>query len=141
MKTLYYKALTKFYPYIFSFRFNPAEMGFLAEYTAVMKPVAMALNILQGESSVHMGFLLPTLYQLQGKLKRLLESCKLCRPLVEALQSGIQKRFGEVMKEPELIAAAILLPRFRTSWTTDNDIIKAGKYTGWQFLISSPATL
>ncbi|GAA6100450.1 uncharacterized protein LOC114653149 [Tachysurus ichikawai] len=50
--------------------FNPAEMGFLAEYAAVMKPVAMALNILQGGSSVHMGLLLPTLYQLRDKLKR-----------------------------------------------------------------------
>ncbi|KAL7827626.1 hypothetical protein SRHO_G00333440 [Serrasalmus rhombeus] len=34
---------------------KPAEMKFLAGYTAVMKPVAMALDILQGESSVHMG--------------------------------------------------------------------------------------
>lgn len=71
-----------FYWYTF-FRFNPAELGFLAEYTAVMKPIAMALNILQGESSVHMGFLLPTLYQLQEKLKRLELSCKMCRPLPE----------------------------------------------------------
>ncbi|XP_039596514.1 uncharacterized protein LOC120518029 [Polypterus senegalus] len=106
--------------------FNPAELGFLAEYTAVMKPIAMALNILQGESSVHMGFLLPTLYQLQEKLKRLESSCNMCRPLVAALQEGIQKRFGDVMKEPELTAAAILLPRFRTSWTADESILNAG---------------
>lgn len=43
-------------------------MGFLAEYTAVMKPVAMARYILQGKSSVHM---LSTLYQLLEKLRRL----------------------------------------------------------------------
>ncbi|XP_019218957.2 uncharacterized protein LOC109203673 isoform X2 [Oreochromis niloticus] len=108
------------------FRFNPAEMGFLVEYTAVMKPVAMALNILQGESSVHMGFLLPTLYQLLEKLRKLESSCKMCRPLVDALRDGIQKRFGEMMKDPELIAAAILIPRFRTSWTTEESILKAG---------------
>ncbi|XP_025757020.1 uncharacterized protein LOC109203673 isoform X1 [Oreochromis niloticus] len=106
--------------------FNPAEMGFLVEYTAVMKPVAMALNILQGESSVHMGFLLPTLYQLLEKLRKLESSCKMCRPLVDALRDGIQKRFGEMMKDPELIAAAILIPRFRTSWTTEESILKAG---------------
>lgn len=101
-------------------------MGFLVEYAAVMKPVAMALNILQGESSVHMGLLLPTLYQLRDKLKRLESSCKMCTPLVHALQRGIEKRFGDVMKESELIAAAILLPRFRTSWTTDENILNAG---------------
>lgn len=104
-------------------------MAFLTEYAAVMKPVAMALNILQGQSSVHMGFLLPTLYQLQDKLKKLLSACKVCGPLVDALQKAIQKRFGDIMKEPELIAAAILLPKFRTSWTTDQNILKAGKCT------------
>ncbi|KAL6459920.1 hypothetical protein MHYP_G00316790 [Metynnis hypsauchen] len=105
---------------------NPAEMGFLAEYTAVMKPVAMALDILQGESSVHMGFLLPTLSQLQEKLKKLESSCKVCRPLLTALQTGIQKRFREVLQDPELIAAAILLPKFRTCWTTEEVILNAG---------------
>lgn len=109
-------------------------MGFLAEYTAVMKPFVMALNILQEESSVHMGFLLPTLYQLQGKLKKQLDSCKTCGPLVEALQAGILKRFGNILKEPELIAAAILLPRFRTSWTTEDSILKTGEYAEWQEL-------
>ncbi len=103
-------------------------MGFLAEYAAVMKPVAMALNILQGETSVHMGFLLPTLHQLQDKLKKLELTCKVCGPPIDALQDGIQKCFGEIMKEPELIAAAILLPKFRTSWTTEESILKAGKY-------------
>ncbi|KAK2910741.1 hypothetical protein Q8A73_008456 [Channa argus] len=39
-----------------------------------MTPVAMALNIHERESSLHMGLLLPTLYQLQENLKRL-ESC------------------------------------------------------------------
>nr|XP_061821706.1 uncharacterized protein LOC133609783 [Nerophis lumbriciformis] len=91
-----------------------------------MKPVAMALNILQGQSSLHMGFLLPTLHQLQDKLKKLESSCKVCRPLIDVLQEGIQKRFGEMMIQPELIAAAILLPKFRTSWTTDESILNDG---------------
>lgn len=30
-------------------------------------------------------------------------------PLVEALQNGIQKHFAEMMEEPELIAAAVIL--------------------------------
>lgn len=49
--------------------------------------------------------------------------------LAKRVQNGIQKRFGDIMKEPELIAAAILLPRFRTSWTTEENILNAGKYT------------
>uniref|UniRef100_A0A0F8CGS4 HAT C-terminal dimerisation domain-containing protein n=1 Tax=Larimichthys crocea TaxID=215358 RepID=A0A0F8CGS4_LARCR len=77
-------------------------------------------------TAVHMGLLLPTLYQLRDKLKRLESSCKTSTPLVHALQQGIQKRFGDIMKEPELIAAPILLPRFRTSWTTEENILNAG---------------
>ncbi|KAL3971285.1 serine/threonine-protein phosphatase 2A regulatory subunit B'' [Sarotherodon galilaeus] len=75
-------------------------------YSVTSPTLDMALNILQEESSVHMGFLLPTLYQLLEKLRRLESSCKMCRPLVDALRDGIQKRFGEIMKDPELIAAA-----------------------------------
>ncbi|XP_041834997.1 uncharacterized protein LOC121635749 [Melanotaenia boesemani] len=104
---------------------NPAEMG-LADYAAVMKPVAAALNILQGETSVHMGFLLPTLYQLQDKLKKLETICKVCKPLLDALQHGIRRRFEDSMKDPELIAAAVLLPRFRTCWTSDESVLKSG---------------
>uniref|UniRef100_A0A3Q3AHZ6 HAT C-terminal dimerisation domain-containing protein n=1 Tax=Kryptolebias marmoratus TaxID=37003 RepID=A0A3Q3AHZ6_KRYMA len=45
------------------------------------------------------------LHQLRDKLKKLVSSCKVCAPLIDALQDGIQKRFAEIMKEPELIAA------------------------------------
>lgn len=108
------------------YRFNQVEMAFLGEYTAVMKPVCMALNVLQGESSVHMGFLLLTHYQLQEKLRRLQSTSKVCGPFLNALEHGIQKHFGDGMKDPEMIAASIPLSKFRTSWTTEESIFKAG---------------
>ncbi|RVE69183.1 hypothetical protein OJAV_G00075280 [Oryzias javanicus] len=67
-----------------------------------MKPVAITLNSLQGESSVHMGFLLPTLHQLQTKMKKVASSSKVCVPLIKDLQDGIQKRFQNMIKDPEL---------------------------------------
>lgn len=72
-----------------------------------MKPVALTLYILQGESSVQLGFLLPTLHNVGGKLKKLESTCKVCTPLIDALQDWIQKHFGEMTKEPELLAAAV----------------------------------
>lgn len=48
--------------YIISFRLNPAEIAFLAEYVAVMKPVTLALTVLQSGSNIHMGCLLPTVF-------------------------------------------------------------------------------
>ncbi|GAA6085506.1 E3 SUMO-protein ligase ZBED1-like, partial [Tachysurus ichikawai] len=105
---------------------NPAEIAFLAEYVAVMKPVTSALTILQSENNTHMGCMLPTVFQLRAKLQRMETTSKLCLPLLQALQEGLDKRFGEMMKDPELIAAAILLPRFKTSWTSDTQIIETG---------------
>ncbi|KAB5562398.1 hypothetical protein PHYPO_G00017370 [Pangasianodon hypophthalmus] len=103
---------------------NPAEVSYLSEYCIVMKPVSMALNILQSETNTQMGWLLPTIYLLDSKLKKMEASVKVCLPLIHALQQGLQKRSGEFMEDPELISAAIL-PKFKTSWTDKAHIIKS----------------
>ena len=74
-----------------------------------------------------MGWLVPTITLLTVKLDRLRTSSKFCQPLITALQEGIQRRFGDMLADPELIAAAILLPKFRTSWTSNEDLLKLGK--------------
>lgn len=91
-----------------------------------MKPVVKALNILQSDSNTQLGWLLPVIYELQYKLRRQEASNKVCLPLIKALQQGVQKRFGGMMKDPELIPAAILLPKFKTGWTDNAEIIEAG---------------
>ncbi|KAI4890645.1 hypothetical protein NFI96_032742, partial [Prochilodus magdalenae] len=105
-------------------RFNPAELAFLSEFAAVMTPLAQATNILQAETNVHMGWLLPTIKLLKIKLNKVKLPLKYCKPLVDALQVGIEDRFGPMMKDPELVAAAILLPKFRTNWTQEDETIK-----------------
>ncbi|XP_067286175.1 zinc finger BED domain-containing protein 4-like [Pseudorasbora parva] len=106
--------------------FTPAEKAFLGEYVTAMAPVAKAINILQGENNVHMGWLVPTLNIMVSKLKRAEISMKLCKSLVDAILAGVTKRFGDMLNDPELIAAAILLPKFKTYWTTDAAILKLG---------------
>ncbi|KAB5533090.1 hypothetical protein PHYPO_G00127730 [Pangasianodon hypophthalmus] len=49
-----------------------------------------------------------------------------CKPLVDAIQGGLQQCFGNMLVEPEFIAAAILVPKFKTSWTSDEHIVKLG---------------
>jgi len=107
---------------------SPAEVAFLREYSITMKPLMKASNILQSESSVYMGWLLPVIHQLLSKLNRLETSSKTCTPLIRALQNGLHKRFGEMMENPELAAAAVLLPKFKTSWTDKADVIEAGNF-------------
>uniref|UniRef100_A0A8C1LRV2 HAT C-terminal dimerisation domain-containing protein n=1 Tax=Cyprinus carpio TaxID=7962 RepID=A0A8C1LRV2_CYPCA len=75
------------------------EYQFIKEYCKVLKPVCMALDILQGEDQCFYGTLQPTLEILMTKI---LSSSGWC---------------PKVMQEPELIAAAILLPKFKNIWT------------------------
>ncbi|XP_051809094.1 uncharacterized protein LOC127535333 [Acanthochromis polyacanthus] len=107
-------------------KFTPVELAFLAEYVKTMSPVAKAVDVLQGETSVQMGWLLPTITLLKTKLQNLQVTSKFCEPLIAALLSGIEKRFGEMLADPELIAAAILVPKFKTCWTSDENILKLG---------------
>lgn len=78
---------------------------------------------IESEVDVHMGWLVPTITPLNVKLDRLKTSSKFCQPLITALQEGIQRRFGDMLADPELIAAAILLLKFRTSWTSNDDLL------------------
>lgn len=92
-----------------------------------MAPVAKALDVLQGETNVQMGWLVPTITILKNKLQNLRLSSKFCRPLIDALLKGLEKRFEHVLTEPELIAAAILVPKFKTRWTSDDYTLRLGK--------------
>ena len=59
-----------------------------------------------------MGLLLPTISLLTTKLNHAKLPLKYCKPLVEALQVGINTLFVQVSRDPELVAAVILLPKF-----------------------------
>ncbi|GAA6093660.1 uncharacterized protein LOC119262030 [Tachysurus ichikawai] len=106
--------------------FTPVELAFLAEYAKTMSPVAKALDVLQGETSVQMGWSVPTITLLWTKLQHLHVTSKFCEPLIAALLSGLEKRFGVMLADPVLIAAAILVPKFKTCWKSDENILKLG---------------
>ncbi|KAL0199046.1 hypothetical protein M9458_007586, partial [Cirrhinus mrigala] len=95
------------------------------EYCITMKSLLKASNILQSESSIYLAWLLPVIHQLQFQLNRLETSSQTSLPLIRAPQNGLQKRFGQMMEDPELAAGAVLLPKFKTSWTDKPDVIEA----------------
>lgn len=59
----------------------------------VMSLLAEALDILQGEKNMYMGYLLPVIATLERKLRRF-DSDQLihCDPLKNAILSGVSKR-------------------------------------------------
>ena len=96
-----------------------------------MKPVATALDVLQGEENTFMRTLLPTIVYLLECLEK--EKQKLQRngkqymvPLVDTLCTGIHKRFDEVMEDKKVIASSILIPKFKDNWTDDDLQVQKG---------------
>ena len=60
-----------------------------------MQPIADALDILQGEKNVSMGYLLPTITVLKNELEAMIndQSITECKPLVRGLLAGIDNRY------------------------------------------------
>ncbi|KAK0148001.1 hypothetical protein N1851_012297 [Merluccius polli] len=65
-------------------------------------------------------------------------SLRFCKPLVDALLDGLKKRFGKMMSDPELVAAAILQRKFKTSWTSDEDASVTSKDTSLTMSLQQP---
>nr|XP_016847341.1 PREDICTED: uncharacterized protein LOC100567772 isoform X2 [Anolis carolinensis]XP_016847342.1 PREDICTED: uncharacterized protein LOC100567772 isoform X2 [Anolis carolinensis]XP_016847343.1 PREDICTED: uncharacterized protein LOC100567772 isoform X2 [Anolis carolinensis]XP_016847345.1 PREDICTED: uncharacterized protein LOC100567772 isoform X2 [Anolis carolinensis]XP_016847346.1 PREDICTED: uncharacterized protein LOC100567772 isoform X2 [Anolis carolinensis]XP_016847347.1 PREDICTED: uncharact len=100
-------------------RITADERLVLQEYTEIMGPLALSLDILQRENGMFMGYLLPTLYSLERKLQEL-ESKPVpymyCLPLLTGIREALRKRFAGIWEDKELILAACLHPRFKTDW-------------------------
>lgn len=56
-----------------------------------MKSVAKALDVLQGDKFVCLGFLLPTINAVHKSLNKL-NNIVFCKPLIIALKTGLNKR-------------------------------------------------
>nr|XP_016853404.1 PREDICTED: uncharacterized protein LOC100554977 [Anolis carolinensis] len=97
-----------------------AEEGLAArEYTEVMAPLAQALDILRRDSGMFMGYLLPTLYNLDRKLRELEHrplGYTYCLPLLRGLRKALRERFGPIWEDKKLLLAACLHPRFKADW-------------------------
>jgi hypothetical protein len=80
---------------------------------------------LQADKKVSIGFLLPTIVVLKKQLERLQtnQRIKHCKPLINGLLSGVNKRFGDMFSDDELRLAAFLHPRFKLSWIADEKSI------------------
>lgn len=98
-------------------------MEFLAEYIECVKPIAEALDRLQGEKNCFYGELLPVLLQTQKKLQKLqLRHLKYCAKLVVVLLEGLNKRFSNYFdfsyQVNDAILAAVSHPFFKLRWVS-----------------------
>jgi len=74
---------------------TPNEEQFLQEYSRIMKHIADALDVLQGDKNIGLGFLLPTIAELKEKLQKLQDGTSIthCQPLITGLLDAIHFRY------------------------------------------------
>lgn len=96
------------------------EWKFLEEYCLVMEPLALALDKLQGEKSIFLGYVAPTIIALR---LRLIQASHLthCRPLSLLVIKSLEKRFDYIYKletppSKTFILASISHPNFKLNW-------------------------
>ncbi|XP_039309955.1 uncharacterized protein LOC113006114 [Solenopsis invicta] len=98
-------------------RLTEDEIKFIEEYCHIMDPLARAIDILQKESGMYMGYLLPVLQTLQERLEKFDKSGFIhCQSLITAIQEGLNKRFSTLFEKKELIVASCLHPKFKLNW-------------------------
>ena len=97
-------------------RFSDNDVTMLNEYCKVYNPFIRAINVLQGERSCYVGFLLPIITKLKKELTDMSTNSTFCAFLTEALIAGIDKRFEEDFAKDEYYIAAALHPQIKLSW-------------------------
>ena len=81
-----------------------------------MEPISEALDVLQADVKISIGYLLPTLTILLKKLESLNEkgSIKHCKPIVKAMVESIKLRFADCFNDDELHISSMIHPLFKT---------------------------
>ncbi|RXN02294.1 AC9 transposase [Labeo rohita] len=97
------------------------EHQFIREYCTVMKPLTVALDILQGEDNCFHGTLLPTVETLIFKTLELNSGLQILVDLPEAVVMAIKTRFAEVLESEDAVLAAVTLPKFKLRWLRTQD--------------------
>eukprot|EP00096_Caligus_rogercresseyi_P007107 TRINITY_DN2458_c0_g1_i1.p1 TRINITY_DN2458_c0_g1~~TRINITY_DN2458_c0_g1_i1.p1 ORF type:complete len:184 (-),score=0.82 TRINITY_DN2458_c0_g1_i1:205-756(-) len=84
-----------------------------------MQHLAAALDVLQGDKGIFLGHLLPTIAYLKLYLDEERDNVKKCKPLVDALLTGIEKRFGCYFEMREMLVASACLPQFKVTFLNE----------------------
>lgn len=105
--------------------FKESELDYLKEYCSVLKPLATALDILQGEENMYFGYLLPCLGSLYMKFKRMeSEGLTVAKPILEACREAFERRFQVYFdftsdESKKAIIAAFTIPQFKLRWVNN----------------------
>lgn len=102
-------------------KLTPADWRCLQDYTTVLRPVSIALDILQGEKRACQGYIMPTLFGIVANLRNNdVYVSEFGRVMHRCMMKCLERRFGHMLKFDEenndLILAAVVHPNFKLSW-------------------------
>lgn len=97
------------------------ETMFLKEYTAILKPLAYSIHLLQGEKNCYFGYIVPTILSRKAKLAVKLTQVQFSTHILSAVIKAIDTRFGQVLASHEARMAASTIPKFRLWWLADEE--------------------
>jgi len=106
-------------------KLQKSEVRYLREFVYVMEPVATALDILQRDNDMYIGYLNPVVLRMEANLKarRLKDGKALvyCEALLNTLIKAIrtERRFLPFLENEELKLASCLIPMFKMDWVAD----------------------
>ncbi|XP_065315835.1 uncharacterized protein LOC135924669 [Gordionus sp. m RMFG-2023] len=95
-------------------RFTSDDRDFIKEYCSIMRPVSKAIDILEGEKYMYLGYYTPTITQIIICMADV-QVLKYCQPLKDTILASIEKRFNNLYDNDNIIAS-ILHPLFKTDW-------------------------
>lgn len=83
------------------YKLRPQETMFLKEYTAILKPLAYSINLLQGEKNCNFGYIVPTILSLKIKSAEKLTQVQFSTHILSAVIKAIETGFGQVLASHE----------------------------------------
>lgn len=110
--------------------FKETELQFLEEYCIVLKPLALTLDVLQGQDCVYYGYLLPSLLSLRNKWEKLKLQCMSSNGelLLRTCMDSLNRRFSDILNltSESAIISAVVHPKFKLRWF---NVLKTPKYS------------
>ncbi|KZS18188.1 Uncharacterized protein APZ42_015711 [Daphnia magna] len=84
------------------------DLEYLFEYVAIMQPISVYLDLLQGEDNCFLGHVLPTIKKIRVKLEGLV--------LEKGLLEKLDEKFGALFQKDDYILSSISYSKFKFAW-------------------------
>lgn len=97
------------------------EVTYLKEYVDVLKPVATALDILQGEQKCYLGIVIPTLLTLKRKLQEKISNTQFFSEIIDTTVKAVDSRFKQLFDSVDAKLATMTVPQFRLWWLPESE--------------------